>query len=391
MSGPNVFAVARSVWDDPDFENEPFSEREAWMWLVSSAAWREKRCRGANGGPVALKRGEFSFSIRFLAEKWQWSKSSIDRFLNKLETRDMLRDTSRDSVKVYSIKNYNRFQVVGIPKRDTIQDTNRETSGTEAGHERDKEEAGETVKQLNTSSLRSEGTASRRSAPSKPIKAKFEIPSWVPPEPWAAFVEMRRAGKSPFTEQAMRLAVADLEKLRDAGCDPGAVLNQSVMRAWRGLFAVKTEGSTDGQRFRNPKGPTAQDKLTAGALDAISRMGGGPSLPDADEGGNSGGGEHWRSEADAGSVAGPGKASDTDADNHPHAGTGRILSAAGAFRGGGEPEISGVLRGSRPPSRIGDCQSLQSIPDEFGKQVFPDTGSNSRSLQRPCIGDERAA
>lgn len=129
MSGPrSVFAVDRGIWDDPDFPSEPFSEREAWIWLVGAAAWKDGKIRCAVG-VVELKRGEFSFAIRFLAERWSWSKSRVDRFLNRLENRDMIRDTSRDGSKIYFLKNYNAFQIVGVPKRDE--------NGTAAGHERD--------------------------------------------------------------------------------------------------------------------------------------------------------------------------------------------------------------------------------------------------------------
>lgn len=142
--GPNVYAISRDFWDDPDFSDAAFTDREAWIWLIGAAAWKELRTRGSVGAPITLGRSEFSFSIRFLAEKWGWSKSAVDRFLAKLEKRDTIRDTSRDGSKVYSIRNYNKFQVVGAPKRDRVRDDHRDASGTAPGHERDKEEAGVT-------------------------------------------------------------------------------------------------------------------------------------------------------------------------------------------------------------------------------------------------------
>jgi hypothetical protein len=143
--GRNVFAVARSIWDDGDFADEPFTEREAWIWLVSASAWKDRRTRGNTKRGVDIKRGEFSFAVRFLAEKWQWSSSKVDRFIQRLEKRDMLRDVSRDGSQIYSIKNYNYFQVVGLPKRDSARDAERDSSGTAAGQRRDKEETGKQV------------------------------------------------------------------------------------------------------------------------------------------------------------------------------------------------------------------------------------------------------
>lgn len=143
---PNVFAISRSIWDDPDFADGEFSEREAWTWLIGAAAWKERRVRGSTGG-VTLQRGEFSFAVRFLAEKFHWSKDRVQRFMTKLRKRDMLKDADRDGCKVYFIKNYNRFQVVGAPERDTDRDSERSDIATASRQHRDKEETGKQDKQ----------------------------------------------------------------------------------------------------------------------------------------------------------------------------------------------------------------------------------------------------
>ncbi|MCB1441762.1 MAG: hypothetical protein KDJ72_01970 [Methyloceanibacter sp.] len=136
MTASGVFAVCRSIWDDPDFANEAFTEREAFMWLVGAAAWRPTSVRGTSGTPVALERGEFSFSERFLAKRWDWSKSRVNRFLDTREKRDMIRGSKRGGNKVYFINNYNRFQFGPDQERGT----EGTTSGAAAGHERGKEE-----------------------------------------------------------------------------------------------------------------------------------------------------------------------------------------------------------------------------------------------------------
>lgn len=68
------------------------------------------------------------------------------------------------------------------------------------------------------------------------------LPAWIPADAWAGYVEMRVAIKKPLkTERAINLAINTLTKLRDEGNDPGAVLDQSVMHSWIGLFAVRVE------------------------------------------------------------------------------------------------------------------------------------------------------
>ena len=154
MSERGVFAVDRGVFDHDCFADEPFTEREAWMWLISSAAWKAKTVR--IGKFVAdLKRGQAAFSVRFLADKWQWSKSRVDRFLGRLENRDMIGTQSGTGITVITIINYNQYQRVSIPDRDS----NGTQTETAAGQQRDKEE---NIKNIKTDS---EANASGAEAP----------------------------------------------------------------------------------------------------------------------------------------------------------------------------------------------------------------------------------
>lgn len=70
-----------------------------------------------------------------------------------------------------------------------------------------------------------------------------QLPEWITTnqplrEAWDGFVEMRKKIKHPLTKRATELAVYELEKLRNAGHDPVAVLNRSTLNDWRGLFPL---------------------------------------------------------------------------------------------------------------------------------------------------------
>jgi uncharacterized protein YdaU (DUF1376 family) len=73
----------------------------------------------------------------------------------------------------------------------------------------------------------------------------FDLPDWVPAEAWAGFVEMRRGKRAYPTARAVKLIVAELEKLRAAGHEPGAVLDQSTANNWTDVYALK--GKKSGQ------------------------------------------------------------------------------------------------------------------------------------------------
>lgn len=70
-------------------------------------------------------------------------------------------------------------------------------------------------------------------APAEPL------PDWLPLEAWKAFLGMRRQIKKPLTVDAFPLAIRKLEKLRALGNDPRAVLEQSTLNSWQGLFELK--------------------------------------------------------------------------------------------------------------------------------------------------------
>jgi hypothetical protein len=67
------------------------------------------------------------------------------------------------------------------------------------------------------------------------------LPDWLPQEPWDAWLEVRQKNRAPNTPRALRLALTELAKLKAAGQDVQAVLEQSTLRGWRGVFPVKDQ------------------------------------------------------------------------------------------------------------------------------------------------------
>lgn len=88
--------------------------------------------------------------------------------------------------------------------------------------------------------------------PAKPNAGdkKIELPDWMPAEPWADFVAMRRqkGKRAPFTAAAAKGIVSDLGKLRERGQDVADVLHQSVVNGWSGVFPVN-----DARRAATPQ------------------------------------------------------------------------------------------------------------------------------------------
>jgi len=68
--------------------------------------------------------------------------------------------------------------------------------------------------------------------------ANFQVPDWIPAEPWSAWLDVRKKLKAPNTDRALQLAAKELDRLKAEGHDPAAVLDQSTARGYRGLFPV---------------------------------------------------------------------------------------------------------------------------------------------------------
>lgn len=114
MSG-GVFGVDRGIWDHPIFhERKAFSRREAWLWLLSEAAWKPRRVR-IPGSTFTLDRGQLAHSIRFMAKAWWWEQTRVVRFLEQLKNETMIATRLEAGHTVTSICNYNKYQVVGLP------------------------------------------------------------------------------------------------------------------------------------------------------------------------------------------------------------------------------------------------------------------------------------
>ncbi len=75
------------------------------------------------------------------------------------------------------------------------------------------------------------------------------LPSWLPKKQWQAFLAMRAERKKPLTNAGIRLALSKLAALRDAGHAPSAVLEQSTLYNWLGLFALKTNSPSQRDMF----------------------------------------------------------------------------------------------------------------------------------------------
>jgi hypothetical protein len=103
-------------------------------------------------------------------------------------------------------------------------------------------------------------------APSGPDAIPVTLPNWLAEEDWEAFTEHRKRLKAPMSEVAQVRAIAELSRLRGIGHDPTAVLNQSIVNGWKGLFELKRHEAHGFNRQAALEARNAQACLEAKAL-----------------------------------------------------------------------------------------------------------------------------
>lgn len=107
---PRWIAVAVSIFGHPLFGGA-YSRRDAWLWLVANAAWKDHRVR-TRGGVIEIKRGEVIAGLRFLAETWGWSAKRVRTFLGELADEGMISrgQTKNQYAAIVTICNYEKYQ-----------------------------------------------------------------------------------------------------------------------------------------------------------------------------------------------------------------------------------------------------------------------------------------
>jgi hypothetical protein len=115
MTG-GYFRVERAVFDHPVGGAEPYSRREAWLFIIGHASWKQPN------------RGEFITSQHDLARRFQWGENKLRRFLRWLSQQGMISVEGVCGERGFTrirVTNYNRYQGVvepspteGKPKED---------------------------------------------------------------------------------------------------------------------------------------------------------------------------------------------------------------------------------------------------------------------------------
>lgn len=259
MSERGFIAVDRGLFDHPVFAPEPYTEREAWLWLIAEAAWKPTTVR-VGRAIVKVGRGELAYSLRFMATKWRWSEPRVRRFLDKLSGRRtgdalVLVQATRDSTHI-TICNYDRYQDVRRT-RDAQTDAPPDAKPTQRRTTNQKpveEDPSETTfLQESPGSDEPDPVAEKKPKKSKAYSQDFEQRFWLPyprtptmskHEAWQVWQRISQDERTA----AMAAVGKYAEWLREDATRP-------VQHACRFLSKRRAEGFLDQPQVVNGSGP----------------------------------------------------------------------------------------------------------------------------------------
>ena len=112
-----------------------------------------------------------------------------------------------------------------------------------------------------------EPVKTNKAAPSSEVS----LPEWIANDSFEAFIEHRKKLKAPMTNLAQTRLIAELSRLREDGNEPHAVLDQSILNGWKGVFPLKQQaGAPVGSKAaRQQQDKEWLDELTGRTKHAI--------------------------------------------------------------------------------------------------------------------------
>lgn len=143
MSG--FYLMHRGWLDHPAFggAREPYCRRSAWVWLIEHAKWKDGM-ETVGGKRIMLRRGQLSYSSRYLAEAWGWDDRKVRRFLAKCTDAEMIVCDTAAGQFVITICNYDEYQ---ISDGTSAAEVPHECRGTRCGSAANKKEGNQGKKE----------------------------------------------------------------------------------------------------------------------------------------------------------------------------------------------------------------------------------------------------
>jgi hypothetical protein len=209
------------IWKMP-----PLYQR-VFFYLRQTAVWQPETFPTRQKYKIALNPGQLITSFAIIADGVSWYEYGIKKTPNKKTIKDILTWLESNSMVTVVSNRYGTF--ITIINWNSYNEPNNEKVTPS-----NQQKVTPKKRQLDTLKEDKEDKEIKK-------KEKTILPDWLPLDLWDEFKKYRTKIKKPLGIKAVELNLAKLEKLKLAGNDPQAVIEQTIERGWQGFFPIKEQ------------------------------------------------------------------------------------------------------------------------------------------------------
>lgn len=228
-----------------------------WIICLTEASHKEHKML-VGKQTVTLQPGQF-VTGRFdlhkmynddLKPKDRVTEYTVWRWLQTLAELDFLQLNSSNKYTVVTIVKWREHQHF---EQQDEQENDQQMSSKRAANEQQMSSRASTNNNYNNNNNGNKGNKKDNTA----FEAYTSNPTLI--ESLESFIEFRKKIKKPMTDKAITLLLGKLDKFANNDEDKIAILEQSILNGWQGVFELKTKkgGAGNGIDGPDPKDPYA--------------------------------------------------------------------------------------------------------------------------------------
>lgn len=243
----------RKVLDCWIWQEKPYDKARAWVDLLLLAMHHDKKLLIENE-VVIVPRGSFMTSIVKLANRWGWSRCKAMRYLELLESEQMLNTKRTPKGTLVTIVKYEDYQI-GEVADDTTVDTTLDTSN-DTTNDTPLDTTDDTT--VDTQNKNIKNIKNDKNVKKNNNRVAKAPDAYYPNDEklnqaFIDFMEMRKKIKKPMTDRAITLAMNKLKELSTLPFSDTMdndlaiqILEQSTMNCWQSLYPINKSSGKQG-------------------------------------------------------------------------------------------------------------------------------------------------
>ena len=240
-------AVNRSLVDHWLHQDKPFCRFGAWVDLLLMAN-HENRKLSVGGSLITIERGQLFTSSVSLSERWGWSRGKLERFLECLESDQMLTRKRTQNGQLLTLVNYGLYQDGGqrTDSKRTANGQRTDSKRTANGQRTDTNNNNNNENNDNNVNNENNETSVVSESPKGTPRRYFPNDDLLE-KTFEDFRKMRIKIKKPMTDRAIELMLSRLEKLSTDPRQQAKILEQSIRQSWSGIYELHDDEPKNGQ------------------------------------------------------------------------------------------------------------------------------------------------